>query len=112
MAAAHYKLDNLCWIVDNNDCQIDGRVKDVLSIYPLADKFRAFNFEVVEIDGHNFEEILSAYNKFKANCGSGKPFVIIANTFMGKGVSFMQDNYKWHGNPPNAEQAQQALSEL
>lgn len=114
MTAAHYGLDNLCWIVDNNDCQIDGRVKDVMSIYPLADKFRSFNFEVVEIDGHNYEEIYAAYDKFNelSEKGNGKPFVIIANTFMGKGVSFMHDNYKWHGNPPNAEQAEKALSEL
>ncbi|HOM04553.1 MAG TPA: transketolase, partial [Candidatus Kapabacteria bacterium] len=101
MCAGHYKLDNLCWIVDSNDCQIDGRVRDVMSIYPLADKFRAFNFEVVEIDGHNYEEIQSAFDKFidYHTHNNGKPFVIIANTFMGKGVSFMHDSYKWHGNP-------------
>ncbi len=114
MCAGHYKLDNLCWIVDSNDCQIDGRVRDVMSIYPLADKFRAFNFEVVEIDGHNYEEIQSAFEKFidYHTHNNGKPFVIIANTFMGKGVSFMHDSYKWHGNPPNEEQAIKALEEL
>ncbi len=114
MCAGHYKLDNLCWIVDSNDCQIDGRVRDVMSIYPLADKFRAFNFEVVEIDGHNYEEIQSAFDKFidYHTHNNGKPFVIIANTFMGKGVSFMHDSYKWHGNPPNEEQAIKALEEL
>ncbi|HOK14747.1 MAG TPA: transketolase, partial [Candidatus Kapabacteria bacterium] len=81
MCAGHYKLDNLCWIVDSNDCQIDGRVRDVMSIYPLADKFRAFNFEVVEIDGHNYEEIQSAFDKFidYHTHNNGKPFVIIAN---------------------------------
>lgn len=114
MCAGHYKLDNLCWIVDNNDCQIDGRVRDVMSIYPLADKFRAFNCEVVEIDGHNFNEIQKAFDMFieHHNDKKGKPFVIIANTFMGKSVSFMHDNYKWHGNPPNEEQAKKALEEL
>lgn len=114
MSSGNYKLDNLCWIVDNNDCQIDGRVKDVMSIYPLADKFRAFNCEVIEIDGHNYEEIIAAFDKFDENHknGIGKPTVIIAKTFMGKGVSFMEDQYGWHGNPPNEEQAEKALSEL
>lgn len=114
MCAGHYKLDNLCWIVDSNDCQIDGRVRDVMSIYPIADKFRAFNFEVVEIDAHNYEEIQSAFDKFidYHTHNNGKPFVIIANTYMGKGVSFMHDSYKWHGNPPNEEQAIKALEEL
>lgn len=114
MSATSFKLDNLCWIVDNNDCQIDGRVKDVMSIYPLKEKFESFNFNVIEIDGHNFDEIISALDEF-TNCAknkSGKPTVIIAKTFMGKGVSFMHDLFKWHGNPPSPEQAQIALSEL
>lgn len=114
MAASNFGLDNLCWIVDNNDCQIDGRVKDVMSIYPLADKFRSFNFNVVEIDGHNFDEIISAFDKFidLHNSNSGKPFCIIAKTYMGQGVSFMKDQYIWHGNPPNEEQARIALEEI
>ena len=114
MAASNYKLDNLCWIVDNNDCQIDGRVKDVMSIYPLKEKFESFNCEVIEIDGHNFNEIIAAFDKFEQNHrnGIGKPTVIIAKTYMGNGVSFMSDNYKWHGNPPNEEQAVKALEEL
>ncbi len=114
MCAGHYKLDNLCWIVDNNDCQIDGRVRDVMSIYPLAEKFRAFNFEVIEIDGHNYNQLIAAFEKFIElhNNKNSKPFAIIANTYMGKGVSFMNDNYKWHGNPPNEEQAIKALTEL
>jgi transketolase len=114
MAAGNYKLDNLCWIVDNNDCQIDGRVKDVMSIYPIEDKFIAFGFDVVTIDAHNFEEIISALDKFTElhKKGNGKPFCIIAKTFMGKDVSFMQDKYQWHGNPPNIEQAMKALEEL
>ncbi len=114
MAAGNFKLNNLCWIVDNNDCQIDGRVHDVMSIYPVADKFKAFNFEVVEIDGHNYDEIIGAFAKFRKNAAlaAGKPFCIIAKTFMGKGVSFMHDQYSWHGNPPNKEQAAAALAEL
>lgn len=114
MAAGNFKLDNLCWIVDNNDCQIDGRVKDVMNIYPIEDKFKSFDFDVISIDGHNFDEIISAFDKFLENSKNkiGKPTCIIAKTFMGKGVSFMQDKYNWHGNPPNKEQAIQALSEL
>ncbi|MCX7879464.1 MAG: transketolase [Ignavibacteria bacterium] len=114
MAAAHYKLDNLCWIVDNNDCQIDGRVHDVMSIYPLDKKFEAFNFFVIEIDGHNFSEILSAFQTFHQNHKNkiGKPTVIIAKTKMGFPISFMNDSYEWHGIPPNEQQMIQALSEL
>lgn len=114
MAANALGLNNLCWIVDNNDCQIDGRVKDVLSVYPLKEKFESFGFEVIEIDGHNYDEIISAFDKFEAhnNSDSKKPFCIVAKTYMGNGVSFMHDQYKWHGNPPNEEQALIALSEL
>lgn len=113
MCAGAHKVSNLCWIVDNNDCQIDGRVKDVLSVYPIADKFKAFGFEVIEIDGHNYEDITFALNKFKENRKNNlKPTCIIAKTYMGNGVSFMHDQYKWHGNPPNMEQAITALKEL
>lgn len=114
MAANALGLNNLCWIVDNNDCQIDGRVKDVLSVYPLKEKFESFGFEVFEIDGHNYEEIIAAFDKFEEhnNSDSKKPFCIVAKTYMGNGVSFMHDQYKWHGNPPNEEQALIALSEL
>ena len=114
MAAANYKLDNLCWIIDNNDCQIDGRVRNVMSIYPIEKKFKAFNFNTLTIDGHNYSDIIDAFRNFEENhtAGTGKPTVIIANTIMGKGVSFMEDKYEWHGNPPNEEQALQALSEL
>jgi transketolase len=114
MSASNFKLDNLCWIVDNNDCQIDGRVKDVMSIYPLAEKFVSFGCEVIEIDGHNIEEINAALEKFDNNFKSnlGKPTVIILKTYMGKGVSFMHDQYSWHGNPPSLEQAETALNEL
>jgi len=114
MAAGNYRLNNLCWLVDNNDCQIDGRVKDVMSIYPLEDKFRSFNFEVVTIDGHDYEQIQRALDKFFENSRKtdSKPFVIIAHTRMGKGVSFMDDRFEWHGIPPNLEQAEAALNEL
>lgn len=113
MAASNFKLSNLCWIVDNNDCQIDGRVKDVMNIYPLDEKFSSFGFEVITIDGHDYGEIVSAFNKFKENAiHSSKPTCIIAKTIMGKGVSFMEDNYQWHGNPPNEQQAIIAIEEL
>jgi transketolase len=113
MAASNFKLSNLCWIVDNNDCQIDGRVHEVMNIYPLEDKFKAFNFNVIVIDGHNFQEIINAFNQFKLNSlHSDKPTCIIAKTFMGKGISFMEDDYKWHGIPPNQEQTIAALKEL
>lgn len=114
MTAGTYKLDNLCWIVDNNDCQIDGRVKNVMSIYPIKDKFEAFGFNVIEIDGNNIVEIIHALDKFTRYHAllKAKPVCIIAKTIMGKGVSFMNDNYKWHGNPPNEEQAIKALEEL
>jgi transketolase len=114
MAAGNFKLDNLCWLVDNNDCQIDGRVQDVMSIYPLAQKFEAFNCDVITIDGHNYSEIINAFNKFFDNNKkeTGKPTVVIAKTLMGKGVSFMEDKYTWHGIPPSEEQAALSLNEL
>jgi len=110
MTAGHHKVDNLTMIVDRNHCQIDNRTENVLGIEPLADKFKAFNWEVFEIDGHNMQEILDTLEKAKAF--KGKPTVIIAKTFMGRGVSFMEDNYKWHGVPPNVDQASIALKEL
>ncbi len=114
MSAGNYGLDNLCWIVDNNDCQIDGRVADVMSIYPLDKKFEAFNFNVITIDGHDYQQIMTALDTFRENFknNSGKPTVIIAKTLMGKGVSFMEDNYEWHGNPPNEQQTIDALKEM
>jgi transketolase len=114
MSAGTLQLDNFCWIVDNNDCQIDGRVKNVMSIYPLKDKFESFNFDVIEIDGHDYQQIINALDKFVSNQTNKikKPTCIIVKTIMGKGVSFMNDDYKWHGNPPNIEQAIKALEEL
>lgn len=110
MSAAHYQLDNFCMIVDNNDCQIDGRVPDVMNIYPINAKFASFNFHVVEVDGHNHAALLAAFDEAKAT--KGRPTCIIAKTYMGAGVSFMQDNYEWHGKPPSVDQAKQALDEL
>jgi transketolase len=114
MSASMYKLDNLCWILDSNDCQIDGRVKDVMSIYPLREKFEAFGFSVVEVNGNDLAECIHALDTFTDNHKTkiGMPTCIIAHTKMGHGVSFMEDNYHWHGNPPNLEQAKEALLEI
>lgn len=110
MAASHYKLDNLCIIVDNNGLQIDGNVADVMSPYPIVDKLLAFGFEVVAIDGHDFAQMEKAFNKAKSV--KDKPFAIVMETVKGKGVSFMENQASWHGKGPNDEQCQQALSEL
>ena len=108
--AAHYKLDNLCLIVDNNRLQIDGFVKDVMNTMPYPSKFRSFGWNVVTIDGHNIEEILNAFEVAKST--KGKPTVIIAKTVKGKGVSFMENQASWHGKAPNEEQYNQAKKEL
>lgn len=110
MAAGHFKLDNLCGIVDKNGLQIDGKVEDVMDIDPLVDKFRAFKWNVVETDGHNPAEIEEAFEKAKEY--KGKPTVIIAHTVKGKGVSFMENAAGWHGVTPNKEQLACALAEL
>lgn len=114
MSAAHFKLDNFCWLIDNNDCQIDGRIRDVMDVYPIDDKCRSFGFDTIVCDGHDFNELYAAFDKFLENhrSGSGVPTAIIAKTYMGKGVSFMEDDYGWHGKPPNREQADVALAEL
>lgn len=110
MTAAHHKTDNLIMIVDKNDCQIDNRVQKVMNLDSMADKFKAFNWEVFEADGHNMKDILDTLKK--ARDVKGKPSVIIATTKMGRGVSFMEDDYRWHGVPPNDEQGRIALTEL
>jgi transketolase len=110
MAAAHYKLDNLCGIIDFNKAQIDGFVQDVMGIEPLADKYRAFNWYVLEIDGHDMDSIVEAFER--ARLLKGRPTVIIAHTIMGKGVSFMENDPSWHGKPPSQEQGREALREL
>ncbi|MBQ9743687.1 MAG: transketolase [Clostridia bacterium] len=110
MFAAHYKLDNLCLIIDNNGLQIDGKVSDVMNTMPYESKLEAFGWNVITIDGSNIEEILSALAKAK-EC-KGKPTAIVAKTTKGKGVSFMEDQAGWHGKAPNEEQYEQAVSEL
>ena len=110
MAAAHYKLDNLCAIVDWNGLQIDGKNEDVMNVKPIDDKFKAFGWNVIEIDGHNLEEIVDAFERARA-C-KGCPTMILAKTHKGYGVSFMTDNAGWHGKAPSDEQAKQAVEEL
>ena len=110
MFAAAKGLDNLCAVVDNNNLQIDGSVAEVNSPYPIPEKFRAFGWNVIEIYGHSFDEIDAAFNE--AQEFKGKPTVIVAKTVKGKDVSFMEDQCSWHGTAPNAEQYEQAMSEL
>jgi transketolase len=110
MTAGHYHLDNLTAIVDRNFCQIDNRTDKVMELEPLADKWRSFGWNVIECDGNNVEEFLMAVGQVTSF--KGKPSVIIAKTFMGRGVSFMEDDYRWHGIPPSIEQGRQALGEL
>lgn len=110
MAAAHYKLDNLCAIVDFNGLQIDGNITDVMNPTPFDKKFEAFNWNVLTIDGHDFDQIENAFEEAKA-C-KGKPTVIIAHTVKGKGVSYMENNAAWHGSAPNEQQCEQAVKEL
>lgn len=110
MEAGHYHLDNLIGIVDRNRLQIDGWVRDVMNVEPLAEKYRSFGWEVLEIDGHEMEEIVAAFNR--ASQIKGKPVVIIANTVKGKSVSFMENIAGWHGKPPTVEEMQRGLAEL
>ncbi|MCQ2466496.1 MAG: transketolase [Clostridia bacterium] len=110
MFAGANKLSNLTVIVDNNGLQIDGRVADVCSVYPIADKFQAFNFNTVEIDGHDFDQIRAAFKAAEAE--TEKPTAIIMKTLKGKGVSFMEDQAGWHGKAPNDEEFEQAIKEL
>ena len=110
MFAGHRKLDNLVVIVDNNGLQIDGSVDDVCSPYPIADKFKAFNFHVITIDGHDFDAIDAAFNEARAT--KGMPTAIIAKTVKGKGVSFMENQASWHGAAPNDEQYAIAMADL
>ena len=110
MTSSHYKLDNLCVIVDNNNLQIDGQVKDVMNVYPIDEKFKSFGFETINIDGNNIEEIIEALQKAKIT--KGKPTAIIAKTIKGKGVSFMEDNVSWHGKAPSEEEYNKAILEL
>jgi transketolase len=110
MFAGHRKLDNLVVIVDNNGLQIDGNIADVCSPYPIAEKFKAFNFETIEINAHDFDEIAAAFKKAKEI--KGKPTAIIAKSVKGKGVSFMENQAGWHGKAPNDEQFAVAMADL
>jgi len=110
MAAAHYRLDSLTAIVDHNHLQIDGPVEKVMSPEPVADKFRAFGWAVLAIDGHDFGQILGALERAREI--KGQPTVIIAETIKGKGVSFMENQAGWHGKAPKPEEVKQALAEL
>lgn len=110
MASAHYKLDNLCLVVDNNNLQIDGKVSDVMSVYPLKEKFEAFGFEVFEVDGNDIDELITVFDKAKTV--KEKPTAIIAKTIKGRGVSFMEDKADWHGKAPNDEEYKTAIEDL
>lgn len=110
MAAAHYKLDNLCIIFDLNHLQIDGNVQDVIGPLPLLEKAKAFGANAVECDGNDFSSLKQAFDI--AENTKDMPTVIIAHTIKGKGVSFMENNYAWHGSAPNSEQYEQAMAEL
>ena len=110
MFAGHRKLDNLVVIIDNNDLQIDGHIGNVCSPYPIDEKLKAFNFHVINIDGHNFEEIAAAFAA--ARVMKGKPTAIIAGTIKGKDVSFMENQVSWHGTAPNDEQYKIAMEDL
>ncbi|MBR4622374.1 MAG: transketolase [Ruminococcus sp.] len=110
MFAAHYKLDNLVAVVDNNGLQIDGKISDVMSPYPIKEKFEAFGWHAIEMDAHDFDSIEAAFDE--AEKIAGQPVVIIQKSIKGKGVSFMEDQVGWHGTAPNAEQYAQAVEEL
>lgn len=110
MFAGHRKLDNLTLVVDNNGLQIDGKIEDVCSPYPIDKKFEAFNFHVINIDGHDFDQIRAAFQE--ARNTKGMPTAIIAHTTKGKGVSFMENEVSWHGAAPNDEQYEVAMEDL
>ena len=110
MAAAHYKLDNPCIIVDNNGLQIDGNVADVMSPYPIVEKLQSFGFKVNALDGHDFDALENAFNEAKAT--EGKPYAIVMKTTKGKDVSFMENDAGWHGKAPNDAEYAQAMDEL
>ena len=110
MAAAHYKLDNLCIAIDNNGLQIDGKIDDVMSPYPIVDKLQAFGFDVQQVDGHDFDAIEAAYAH--ARTVTGKPSAIVIKTVKGKGVSYMENQAGWHGKAPNDQEYAQAMEEL
>jgi len=110
MAASHYKVDNLCAVLDRNQLQIDGPTEKIMSLEPAFSKFKAFGWHVIEVNGHDFKELLRAFHE--AETYKGKPTIIIANTIKGKGVSFMEGSLKFHGKAPSKEELELALKEL
>lgn len=112
MSIPHFKLDNFCLFVDNNELQIDGTVSSVMNVHPIAKKFEAFNWKVKQIAGHDFQQIEDAVNFFKDNRGSGVPTVIVSNTIKGKCISFMEHKKEWHGVAPSKQEVEKALDEL
>jgi transketolase len=110
MSASHYRLDNLVGILDRNGLQIDGPTEEIMSIEPIAERWRAFGWHVLEIDGHNYEEILAALEK--AQRVSGKPTMVIAHTIKGKGVSYMEGTLSFHGKPPSKDELVKAHTEF
>ena len=110
MLAHHYKLDNLCAVIDNNGLQIDGPVDQVMSPYPIPEKLKAFGWNVVEIDGHDFDQIAAAFAQARET--KGVPTAIVMKTTKGKGVSFMENQAGWHGKAPNDEEYEKAMAEL
>jgi len=110
MFASHYKLDNLCVIIDNNGLQIDGKISDVMSPYPIVDKLEAFGFHVIAVDGHDFQQLEDAFNEAKTV--KGQPTALVMTTTKGKGVSFMENNAGWHGKATNPAEYEIAMTEL
>ena len=110
MTAAHWQLDNICAIVDYNKVQENGPTNEIKNLEPLAKKWESFGWQVIEVDGHDFKQLIGAFEKFGAV--KGKPTVIIANTIKGKGISFMEGQAGWHGKAPNADQLGACLKEL
>jgi transketolase len=112
LSAPKFKLSNLCAIIDANGGQIDGPVAQVMPLDPLNDKMKAFGWNVIEIDGHDFNQILDAFSKFNQNASTNKPTLIIARTIKGKGVSFMEGKIEWHGVAPKKEECTKAIEEI
>ena len=110
MTSSHYKLDNLCVIIDNNNLQIDGEISEVMSVYPIKEKFQSFGFEVFEVNGNDIDELITVFQKVKTV--KNRPTAIIAKTIKGKGVSFMENQVGWHGKAPKEEEYKLAIEEL
>ena len=110
MTSCHYKLDNLCVIVDNNNLQIDGSVDNVMNVYPIDEKFRSFGFEVFTVDGNNIDELITIFEKAKTV--KGKPTAIVAKTIKGKGVAYMENQAGWHGKAPKEDEYKTAMEDL